>query len=183
MNGRTNGSVNIRVTRDLTLKSVQPIVLDINKIEITGTKVVSGVNDVPFDVVYGPHNQSYHITLKSPQPDVNTLDIQLVFSGYLTDTMQGIYRGEYKDTENDAMQSYVSTQFSPIDARKAFPCFDRPDKKAVFNISLVRPLSMGTFLANMRHVSSGYVLIGRSKPGVMVLMILDFQNLSTRLRH
>lgn len=143
------------MTRDLTIKSVQPIVLDINKIEILDTKVRSSDSEVPFDVSYGPHNQSYHITLKRPISNVDTLDVHLVFNGVLTDTMQGVYRGEYKDSNSDAPQNYVSTQFSPTDARKAFPCFDRPDKKAVFNISLVRPLSLGTYLSNMRHVSTG----------------------------
>lgn len=155
MNGRINGSVNIRVQRDLKVIGVQPIVLDINKITVLSTKVLSSATELPFDVSYGQLNNSFHITLKTPSPDLNALEIQLFYVGHLSDTMQGVYRGEYKDTENDKVQSYVSTQFSPIDARNGFPCFDRPDKKAIFNISLIRPLTMNTYLSNMRHVSSG----------------------------
>lgn len=43
----------------------------------------------------------------------------------------------------------ISTQFSPIDARRAFPCFDRPDLKANFTISIIRPRSMSMALSNM----------------------------------
>lgn len=109
---------------------------------------------MPFDAFYGSNNQSYHIVLKNSKENLNNLSIYLSFVSNLTDTLQGFYRGKYKDTEDDREQWYASTQFSPIDARRAFPCMDRPDKKAIFKITLVRPLSMNTYLSNMPHLSS-----------------------------
>ncbi len=43
---------------------------------------------------------------------------------------------------------YVVTQFEPMDARRAFPCFDEPDMKAEWQLTLVVPQGMGAF-ANM----------------------------------
>lgn len=99
-------------------------------------------------------NQSYFIVLKKSKDSFSSLSIYLSFVSNLTDTLQGFYRGKYKDTEYEPEQWYASTQFSPIDARRAFPCMDRPDKKAVFKISLIRPLSLSTCLSNMPHNQS-----------------------------
>lgn len=49
----------------------------------------------------------------------------------------------------DGCRWLVSTQFSPIDARRAFPCFDRPDKKAQFKISMIRDVNRTMALSNM----------------------------------
>ncbi len=43
---------------------------------------------------------------------------------------------------------YVVTQFEPVDARRAFPCFDEPDLKAQWRLTLVIPRGMRAF-ANM----------------------------------
>lgn len=58
------------------------------------------------------------------------------FRGILNDKLHGFYRSTFTDVDGDE-QVIATTQFEPTDARRAFPCWDEPDRKAVFAITLV----------------------------------------------
>ncbi len=62
--------------------------------------------------------------------------LHLDFTGTLNDTLRGFYRSTYKD-HTGASQTLAATQFEATDARRAFPCWDEPDFKAVFATTLV----------------------------------------------
>ncbi|HEU5232081.1 MAG TPA: M1 family metallopeptidase [Terriglobales bacterium] len=57
--------------------------------------------------------------------------LHIVFTGILNDKLRGFY------LSRTAKRGYAVTQFEPTDARRAFPCFDEPDKKATFDITLI----------------------------------------------
>lgn len=63
-------------------------------------------------------------------------ELQIVFSGILNDKLHGFYRSTYKDP-NGREKTLASTQFESTDARRAFPCWDEPQCKAVFQVTLV----------------------------------------------
>ena len=60
----------------------------------------------------------------------------LTFSGILNDKLRGFYRSTFTD---DAGGEHViaTTQFESTDARRAFPCWDEPDRKATFGVTLI----------------------------------------------
>ena len=62
--------------------------------------------------------------------------LELAFTGTLNDLLRGWYRSTYVD-ENGAEQVIATTQMQATDCRRAFPCWDEPDFKAVFAITLV----------------------------------------------
>ena len=64
--------------------------------------------------------------------------LQLKFSGFLNDKLHGFYRSTYKDADGKD-KVLASTQFESTDARRAFPCWDEPAHKAVFQTTLVIP--------------------------------------------
>jgi puromycin-sensitive aminopeptidase len=65
-----------------------------------------------------------------------TWKLMLTFRGTLNDKLRGFYRSTYKD-ERGTTHSLAATQFEATDARRAFPCWDEPDFKAVFATTLV----------------------------------------------
>jgi puromycin-sensitive aminopeptidase len=77
---------------------------------------------------------------------VGEAEIGLVFDGVLSEKMRGFYRTQFEI--NGVTQWGAATQFEATDARRAFPCFDQPDMKAKFSISIQAPQDL-VVLSNM----------------------------------
>ena len=61
--------------------------------------------------------------------------VSLRFRGQLNDKLRGFYRSTFNDAEG-VERVIATTQFEATDARRAFPCWDEPDLKARFAITL-----------------------------------------------
>jgi len=86
-------------------------------------------------VTYDKHAET--VTLSFPRAVEGRHKLELQFSGVITDKLCGFYKSRYKVAGEDRIMA--TTQFEPTDARRAFPCFDEPAKKAIFDISLMVP--------------------------------------------
>jgi puromycin-sensitive aminopeptidase len=60
------------------------------------------------------------------------------FTGILNDKLHGFYRSTFTDGDGNE-QVIATTQFEATDARRSFPCWDEPDIKAAFGITLEVP--------------------------------------------
>ncbi|KAG8134499.1 hypothetical protein E2320_007602 [Naja naja] len=60
--------------------------------------------------------------------------LSMKFKGYLNGSLVGFYSTSYK--ENGKIKYIAATDHEPTDARKSFPCFDEPNKKATYSISI-----------------------------------------------
>ncbi|XP_013102535.1 aminopeptidase N isoform X2 [Stomoxys calcitrans] len=172
----SNGSVAIRVQRDIRLTSFEPIVLDINNVTITNVRVTRDAYamnfnaiDVEFESSYNSDYTAYVITLAktlASEKDLRLI-VSMEFVSQITDTLQGVYKTSYINVDTGKREWMISTQFSPIDARRAFPCFDRPDMKANFSISIIRPTRTAMALSNMPVYNSTVIRPGFTRDDFM----------------
>lgn len=82
---------------------------------------------------------------------IGTATVRLAFTGILNDQLRGFYRSTYTDDDGNE-RVLATTQFESTDARRAFPCWDEPDLKATFSVTVVAPPGM-TAVSNGPEVS------------------------------
>ena len=57
------------------------------------------------------------------------------------DQMAGFYRSQYTDSKG-VKRFMATTQFEAIDARRCFPCWDEPARKATFVVTMIYPSNL-----------------------------------------
>jgi aminopeptidase N len=62
--------------------------------------------------------------------------LEITFSGILNDKLRGWYRSTYRTADGDE-RVIATSQMQVTDCRRAFPCWDEPEFKAVFDVTLV----------------------------------------------
>jgi puromycin-sensitive aminopeptidase len=62
--------------------------------------------------------------------------LEIAFDGILNDDLRGFYRSVYTDA-NGVEKTIATTQFEATEARRAFPCWDEPDLKATYGVTLI----------------------------------------------
>jgi puromycin-sensitive aminopeptidase len=105
--------------------------LEIARVEIEAPDTTTSTAEVALD----EPNQMLILTF-ADRLAVGTHRLTIEYSGLLNDQLRGFYRSTFRD-EGGAEQVIATTQFEASDARRAFPCWDEPDFKAVFSVTLV----------------------------------------------
>ena len=90
---------------------------------------------IPLSVTVDEADQRLHLDASEPWA-VGPLRLEVSFSGILNDRLRGFYRSTLV-TDDGTKHTIAATQFQSTDARRAFPCFDEPDMKATFGVSLI----------------------------------------------
>ncbi|XP_018012073.1 aminopeptidase N [Hyalella azteca] len=150
-----------QTTNNITLNMLDMIILnDTVKVEKWGEGEVAV--DVPVvRQTYDAYRQMYTAELEQPLMIGGLCNISLRYVGLLNDKLVGFYRSMYQ-SEDDTERWLASTQFSPTDARRAFPGFDEPGYKSTFDITLVHPPNY-TAHSNMPAKSSKTRADGKSE--------------------
>ncbi|MFM8856807.1 MAG: M1 family metallopeptidase [Actinomycetota bacterium] len=113
----------VRSTRFIVLNSAD---LAIETVRVDGVEVRHSLDP-----------QLERLVLHLPRRvDPGEVSIDLTFSGILNDKLRGFYRSTYTNSVGRS-RVVATTQLQSTDCRRAFPCFDEPDFKAVFAITLI----------------------------------------------
>jgi puromycin-sensitive aminopeptidase len=117
-------------------EEVRQVVLNALDIEIRTAELVdpSG-NSVAAAVSYDPAEERAVLTLDQPAV-AGEWWLHLTFTGVISESLRGWYRSTFTD-ESGETRVIATTQFEATDARRAFPCWDEPDRKAVFSVTLI----------------------------------------------
>ncbi len=108
------------------------IFLHAERLELSDVHAMFGTAQVKPEVVSGPNSG---LALGFPEPVEGELTLSFTYSAALDEIPVSLYRA--KDGDN----WYAFTQFEPLSAREAFPCFDEPRFKTPFTTTIVTPPS------------------------------------------
>jgi puromycin-sensitive aminopeptidase len=153
---------------------VREIILNAAELELHAVSLKTADGKVrEGHVNWDAENEQAMLSFAEPVP-VGRADLQIQFSGILNDKLHGFYRSTYKGADGQD-KPLASTQFESTDARRAFPCWDEPAFKAVYQVTLVVDEKL-TAISNARVVREN-ALPGNKK----AVVFADSMKMSTYL--
>jgi puromycin-sensitive aminopeptidase len=164
------GEATIAVT---VTEPVREIVLNAAELAITDVLVAAnGGRTITGRATLEPEHERARLALDETMSP-GEWRLQLRWTGILNDKLRGFYRSTYKDPAG-ATHTLAATQFEATDARRAFPCWDEPDFKAVFAPTLAIDPALSA-------VSNTRVVEERRDGGKKILKFADSMKMSTYL--
>jgi puromycin-sensitive aminopeptidase len=160
--------VTLTITQPTTAIVMNAIDLTVSQAEIAGNSATHRSASIELDE---PLQRCRVIFAQAIVPGEWIL--RLTFQGVLNDKLRGFYRSTYKD-QSGTTQTMAATQFEATDARRAFPCWDEPDFKAVFATTLVID-------PHLTAVSNTSIVSEAMETGKKVLRFADSMKMSTYL--
>jgi puromycin-sensitive aminopeptidase len=119
------------------LKSTKNIVLHSKELDVEVAEIDIGKKKFfAKKISYDEKAETVEISFAAPIQR-GSAKLRLVFRGILNDKLHGFYRSQYE--VNGVKRHMATTQFESTDARRAFPCFDEPAHKAIFDVTLLVP--------------------------------------------
>jgi puromycin-sensitive aminopeptidase len=132
--GRETIAVEVRAeTTEVVLNSVE-IEIDEATADVAD-EADTGDGPLVAKIAHDDEAERATLTFDRPLP-AGEATLHLRFRGVLNDKLRGFYRSTFVDGDG-VERVLAATQMEATDARRAFPCWDEPDAKAVFGVTLV----------------------------------------------
>jgi aminopeptidase N len=162
----------VEPTAEIVLNAAE-IEVDEASVELPG----DGGDAKPATITLSLDEEAERLTLRLDQElPVGPAIVHLRFRGVLNDKLQGFYRSTFTDEAGDE-RVLATTQMEATDARRAFPCWDEPDAKAVFAVTLVVPEDL-LAISNAAELSRQPI---PNKAGKVAVRFADTMPMSTYL--
>jgi puromycin-sensitive aminopeptidase len=111
------------------------VVLNTIELDLERASIAVGDAEQLASISLDEDSERAMLTVESELP-VGPARIVIRFTGILNDDLRGFYRSVYTTDDGDE-KVIATTQFEATDARRAFPCWDQPDFKATYTVSLI----------------------------------------------
>uniref|UniRef100_A0A8C5M1M5 Leucyl and cystinyl aminopeptidase n=1 Tax=Leptobrachium leishanense TaxID=445787 RepID=A0A8C5M1M5_9ANUR len=128
------GMVDIKLN---IIESTKNIILHSSGLQITKASVaLAGKPLKNVEFLEYPTFEQVAIVLPESVTNGKECVLSMEYTSNFSDTYYGFYKSSYMNEGNPRW--LAATQFEPLAARKAFPCFDEPTFKAAFQIQIKR---------------------------------------------
>ncbi|MDP2646905.1 MAG: M1 family metallopeptidase, partial [Desulfobacterales bacterium] len=114
---------------------VKEISLNVLELAVWNCRVLENSRSIDCSFTLDPQKETLCIRL--PGARRGRIAVRISYQGHINDKMAGFYRSGY--TRRGQKKPIAVTQFQESDARRAFPCLDRPGQKATFDIVMDVP--------------------------------------------
>jgi len=169
-------------TRDIVLHSVD---LDLSEVVLKSSKFKYQISKLSQD----PKTETVTFTSSKKIPK-GKAELSLKFKGVLSDSLKGFYKSKYF---HDGQEKFLATtQFEATDARRAFPCFDEPAQKAIFDVTLQIPKHMtaisNTIETDIAEHKGGYKVVKfapspKMSTYLLAFIVGEFEYIETKSKH
>ncbi|XP_021076862.1 leucyl-cystinyl aminopeptidase isoform X2 [Mus pahari] len=145
------GSVTISLQ---ALQDTRNIILHSTGHNISRVTFMSAVSsqEKQVEILEYPYHEQIAVVAPEPLLTGHNYTLKIEYSANISNSYYGFYGITYTDKSNEK-KYFAATQFEPLAARSAFPCFDEPAFKATFIIKITRN-EHHTALSNMPKKSS-----------------------------
>lgn len=150
--------------------------LTLHSLELTISSAVFTQDNKPLEPKISINKQNETALFTFPKLLKGAGKLKLEFNGILNENMIGFYKSQYEI--DGKIHHMATTQFESTHARRAFPCFDEPAQKAVFEVTMHIPHDMtvisNTIETEILEHNVGYKIVSFSPTPKMSTYLLAF---------
>ncbi|KFM79213.1 Leucyl-cystinyl aminopeptidase, partial [Stegodyphus mimosarum] len=126
--------IEVNVTKETDYMLIHESSLKIQRTELRNMEFNESIS---IDEAYPFRRNHFWVIRFSEALSMGVYVLKMIFSGKFVHDGNGMTRYHYIHRETKEKRYLIATQFEPTDARKVFPCFDEPDMKAKFKLTIV----------------------------------------------